>query len=293
MPNFAKTHEDARKVCCAGCGIHTAEKDRKLPLTKLLEKLIKKLAHPSFDSTVASFPVGLCATCRRMLYKCEKCEKEGKEVRPREVWSGFILEEIKVPRMSVECSVCSCPLCKCARYNPIGIVGPKEETHKSVINVSGGNMKCEIQPKVKEKVQVTCLICGQIKGPGIKHGCTRAEQRLASLARMPRSRSAQRTVLTRKTRALSVLVGQESLRAQEQIASAALARIKVRKGANFRLLQAKGGGTGGLGAKVNLEDKKDKHTVLPIEVFKEIKKNLIKSRRKNCAIMSNPPPSQG
>ena len=181
MPNFTKIHEDAQKACCAGCGIHTAEKDRKLPLTKLLEKLIKKFAHPSFDSTVASFPVGLCATCRRMLYKCEKCEKEGQEVKPREVWSGFILEEIKVPRMSAECSVCSCPLCKCARYNPIGIVGPKEVTHKSVINVSGGNMECEIQPKVKEKVQVACQICGQIRGPGIKHGCTRAEQRLASL----------------------------------------------------------------------------------------------------------------
>ena len=149
-----------------------------------------------------------------MLYKCEKCEKEGQEVKPREVWSGFILEEIKGKRMSAECSVCSCPLCKCARYNPIGIVGPKEVTHKSVINVSGGNMECEIQPKVKEKVQVACQICGQIRGPGIKHGCTRAEQRLASLGKMPRSPSAQRTVLTRKTRTLSVLVGQQSLRAQ-------------------------------------------------------------------------------
>ena len=94
------------------------------------------------------------------------------------------------------------------------------------------------------------------------------------------SQSAERTTHVRRKRSLSALVGKESLQAQENITSDVITRLVKRKGSNFRLRLAKGGGQSGMGAEVTVGAGKTEHNVLPIEVFKEKKKDLIKSRKK-------------
>ena len=58
MPMFARTHLDARRTCCAGCG-QGGKSGAKHLVTPTLEILLKKFAHPTYDSTVESYSVGL------------------------------------------------------------------------------------------------------------------------------------------------------------------------------------------------------------------------------------------
>ena len=76
-----------------------------------------------------------------------------------------------------------------------------------MINVTGDKMECEIQSKVIEHCNKFCPICLQIMGPGIRHGCSKAQVQLARLGRLPRGRSAQRTGYKKRKRYLSELVG--------------------------------------------------------------------------------------
>ena len=128
-----------------------------------LETLVKKYAHQEYSMHVESFPTGLCQPCRQALYRCAKASKDGDEVKPKEAWSHFQLEQIKVPRLSADSTDYTCPLCRCAKFRPIGLVGEKRVVNNPIVNVDGGKLKAEIQQKVVEnKGNQFCQICFQI-----------------------------------------------------------------------------------------------------------------------------------
>ena len=76
------------------------------------------------------------------------------------------------------------------------------------------------------------------------------------------------------------MVGREGEEAQEQIVSGALSRIAERKGVKFRLKQMEGGGMSGEGKEVTVGAAPVCETILPIEVFQEVKKALNESKKK-------------
>ena len=80
---------------------------------------------------------------------------------------------------------------------------------------------------------------------------------------------------------MSVLLGQEAEDSQEQIVSSALQRIMERKGESFRLKLVSGGGLAGTGKKVSVGAMPIEETpLLTAEVFAEIKKSLVLSKKK-------------
>ena len=202
-------------------------------------------------------------------------------MKVRKEWGEFKLEMVKVPRVAGSSADCPCPLCRCAKFNPIGVVGEKEVVSKPVVNPSGDQMKCEVQAKVLERGSKVCPICLQITGPAIRHGCSKAQVRQARLGRLPQGRSSQRSVPARRKRNLSLLVGREAQVAQEQITSSALQRIREAKGTSrFKMKLMKGGGRGGMSSEVTVGERKVEQKVLGMDLFTEVKKHLIKSKNK-------------
>ena len=59
-PSKTSTHEDCREAVCSCCGVKTAKKR----ITISQEIMVKAYAKSEYDSSVQSFPVGLCNTCR-------------------------------------------------------------------------------------------------------------------------------------------------------------------------------------------------------------------------------------
>ena len=88
---------------------------------------------------------------------------------------------------------------------------------------------------------------------------------------MERSRSLCRKSTNRRKRNLSLLVGREEEEAQEQIVSSAINNIALWKGLKFWLKQMQGGKIEGRGKEFSVGEQTNSSTVLPIEVFKEIK----------------------
>ena len=78
-----------------------------------------------------------------------------------------------------------------------------------------------------------CVVCGQIIGQGIRHACSPRDQLTARQARVDRGRSLDRSTKNRRKRNLSLLVGREEEKVQEQIISETFNRIGERKGEMF------------------------------------------------------------
>ena len=76
------------------------------------------------------------------------------------------------------------------------------------------------------------------------------------------------------------MVGRESIEAQEQITSDVIKEIIKKKGDTFQLKLSKRGGKEGMGTEMKVGGNKNEYHPLPIEIFIEIKKNIVKSRRK-------------
>ena len=264
--NSARNHEQARKTCCAGCG--QGKVGTQNCVTSALEKLIRKFAHKTYSKEVESFPNGLCNSCKRSLYRCRKAENEGSEIKLRKEWSEFRLDEIKVSRLNADSSLCTCAMCKTAKFSPIGIQGSKEVVSKPYVNVTGEEMTCEIQPRMPREPRGKsdhCPICLQKTGKGVQHSCSRAAVRLSRMGRISRmSQSAERTTLVRRKRSLSELVGKESLQAQENLTRDVITRLVKMKGSHFRLKLAKGGGQSGMGAEVTVGAGKTEHNVFNV-----------------------------
>ena len=62
-PSKLKCHEDCREAICTCCGIKTDKKR----ITANEELMVRAHAKPEYDSTVQSFPAGLCSTCRYII----------------------------------------------------------------------------------------------------------------------------------------------------------------------------------------------------------------------------------
>ena len=284
MPNHAKTHAEARLTCCSACGAGKV----KAKLKPSEEVLIRKYAHPEYESSVESYPLGLCGGCKAALYKCRKAEEKGEsaEDKKKAVWDTFKLQQIRVPRVNGDCADCPCPICSCARYKPIGVTGTKEVVLKPEIKSEGGKMECEQQSPVRGSGRGSCRgvcgVCGQVTGRGLRHPCSPGDVKVAMQGRVARGRSVVRKAEGRRKRNLTVMVGREGEEAQEQIVSSALGRIAERKGVKFRLKQMGGGGLGGQGKEVTMGAATESQPILSIEVFQEIKKTLNESKKQKA-----------
>ena len=115
-----KTHNQARRYCCAACGRGGAE----LAVSNALERLINKYAYSMYNVLVELYPTGYFFLSMSYLYKCKNGDDSGQEVNPllRKEWEKFHLEKTKVPRSLAECKDCSCPMCKCAHFNPVSVL---------------------------------------------------------------------------------------------------------------------------------------------------------------------------
>ena len=131
-------------------------------------------------------------------------------------------------------------------------------------------MECEVQPRVHKKGKGRCDICLQLTGRGIAHKCKRKDIKSQKFSR---GRSITRETATRRKQNLLVLVGKKATTAQEQIVSSALERIKNRKGESFHLKIDKGGGSKGKGKTVHVGKVQRNTEILPIDMFKDIKKS--------------------
>ena len=137
-------------------------------ITQTIESLIQEYAHPSYNVQVCSFPSGICSYCRRQLFLRKGQKSRGEEVaEPLSIWKDFHLEEVYVPKGSAA-KDCPCPICRCGKFNPVGMTGEKTVTNHPSIQVSGGLMECEMQPKVENvRCNGICVICLQLTGRGI------------------------------------------------------------------------------------------------------------------------------
>ena len=128
-------------------------------------------------------------------------------------------------------------MCRCAHFSPIGKTGPKNIINKPIINPSNDPIECEVEPLIFSSMcgstRRICVICGKITGQGIPHGCSPRDQHTARQSRVDRARSLSPPTKNRRKRNLSVLLGKEEERAQEQIVSEALGRIEESKGKDF------------------------------------------------------------
>ena len=173
-------------------------------------------------------------------------------------------------------------MCKCAHFNPVSVVGSKDVVNNTIMEPSGDQMQCETQPRVSPQCSRSniCRICLQITGRGIKHNCSRIDQRNATLGKPNRRCSFVREMVGIRKRNLSLLLGRESEIVQEQIVSSAISRVMSKKGQKFRLKLMGAGGTRGMSKEVTIGAKGEKKELMSIEVFREIKKELVKSKNK-------------
>ena len=65
----------------AGCGRGRRGKEKYLKVTDGVEKMIVRYAHPVYDRTVESYPVGICGYCYRELFLCKKAEGQNEEIK--------------------------------------------------------------------------------------------------------------------------------------------------------------------------------------------------------------------
>ena len=163
-----KTHQEVRLSCCAACGRRGA----KIKITPHLESLVKQFAHLCYDSSVLSYPAGLCGSCKTHLYS----QKKANSPQKLDIWKNFHLELIRIPRTSIPIEECHCAICQCAKFNPIGFTEKKEIVLHPIINTEGDKMVCEIQDRVsrsRRRTRSICSGCLQITGPGLNHSCSR------------------------------------------------------------------------------------------------------------------------
>ena len=105
---------------CAACGSKAGKKK----VSDGLGVMIRKWAQPGWNPDVISYPTGICDSCRRALFDCEKLNCNELPDRPGLLsrWKAFKLEKIEVPRNQLANS-CSCSICLVKNSNPLGKLG--------------------------------------------------------------------------------------------------------------------------------------------------------------------------
>ena len=145
-----------------------------IPVSKVMVERIRRWAKPEFNPVVLSFPLGLCATCRKDLSTCEALGSVKESVKQK--WASFKLQNICIPR-GQSASTCSCDICAARR------VQANRGAWKPVkISPGGGSQEQEKEEQVKEARP--CPRCLQENtGPGIPHSCSQAARK-ANLAKL-------------------------------------------------------------------------------------------------------------
>ena len=138
----ALSHEECCGHLCCCCGKKLTV-DRRM--TSSEEALVKDYGPcSSYDSSVNSYPTGLCASCRRALYKIKagKPEKSWGGNQPKN-WEDFDIDSIFGVR---KCGTenFKCDLCNHVRSNPVGT----SYSESNVVRIRGTEKKL-VQPKEK------------------------------------------------------------------------------------------------------------------------------------------------
>ena len=248
MPNHALSHEECRARICACCGVKTPNKK----MSSRQEELVKKHAHTEYDSSIISYPTGLCSACRANLYHCEK--PGGLEGRsdPREKWKTFQLGNIPTSRNH---DPQTCSLCKVVKQNPVGMKGDQSISPKVLLRGENKTL-----PPKKVSPKKICMKCKQTIGRGIPHPCTPS--------------SVQKNIV-------DMISGQPS-KGQEQIISESLKNIVPEKGSEpggkMRLKGLRGGNS--LTVTVGKPSEKPVSHILTREFIQKLQKKLNCSERK-------------
>ena len=164
----AMTHSQARDATCVLCW---RKSDR--ILSENIAVNIREFTHNNeLDLDNPSHPGGICNSCRTYL-SMVKSDKLGKRKDPRKEWRENTLSTIVIPDTTVTTDVCAlvgCPICRLARFNPVGKNGKKSIVHNPVMDPIAVVLDAEIQPIVEPEMQgVRCLTCAAPTGPGLPH----------------------------------------------------------------------------------------------------------------------------
>lgn len=206
------SHDEARKKICCCCG---SKKKKMLLITSCTEDLVRKFAHPQYDSSVLSYPVGLCSWCRVGLFKLNKDEV----FIGSSQWEEFNLEDLNVPRGQP----CDCGMCRTVKFNPIGSSAPKKvlDATKKVFALED-EQNASVTPNQKAKRKI-CAHCLQTTGKGIPHNCSPGARKFNLVG----------------------IIEEELPPAQEQVVSAGIKTImamkQVRQGEKLSMKNLKGG----------------------------------------------------
>ena len=103
-----RSHEDNRRICCAGCG----KKDLKCHnITPTIEAVLKEEVYDGYNSSDCYFPSGICSTCRASLFIARKGSVVPAVVRDR--WNSMDYSKFRPPSRSTPCM---CQICQVVRF---------------------------------------------------------------------------------------------------------------------------------------------------------------------------------
>ena len=123
-------------------------------MTQAEEELVKMYGpNPAYNSTVYSYPVGLCSSCRRALYKIRAGQTIKSWCGPQPpTWAKFNIEAIfgtrKCGSLNQNGDKMECDMCKHIKFNPIGSSLPKHVINKGQVLLPHG--KEETQAKKRK-----------------------------------------------------------------------------------------------------------------------------------------------
>ena len=109
MTKDAKTHAENRKQHCAACGVKSP---KCFPMTESIAQLVQQEVFSCYDSSDASFPCGICSTCRANLFVAKKGGVVPVAVRER--WKALDYSRFRAPTRNGPCTACS--MCNAGRY---------------------------------------------------------------------------------------------------------------------------------------------------------------------------------
>ena len=178
MPNFAGNHEQNRVKICACCGV---KKKKVFPVTEALERLIKAYVFSKYSKEEIGFPAGVCATCRPLLFQCQKGNEIPMESRKK--WESIDWDQLSVAGARLSNgdgeANCDCFLCQVARHN-IKKWLPGTSGDQVVPTIYGlDTVTSEVEEFYPPKL---CPDCTAVIGRGIPHNCHSKKARAMTLA---------------------------------------------------------------------------------------------------------------
>ena len=167
----ALSHEKCRAMMCCCCGVKLKSEKK---VSARLEELVKQWGEdPGYDSSISSYPNGICSTCERDLRKVQASAPEASwgGLKPPS-WASFSAGRIlgvrkcgSVPDGGGDPAICD--ICAHVKENPIGQRGKKSD----VVNFVHRSDITTPPPEVAGK-RGWCEECSQSTGPGLSHPCT-------------------------------------------------------------------------------------------------------------------------